>query len=212
MRNRFRNPLCLERNRFQNRLWWNEIFISVTFPLIKQLYINVNISLLYCHDIVVLWLLKTGFYIGHWNFSTLTQITILSSIHNYTLQHYRYYVQSVCSTYTESSWTAVPHQSSGTGFQRRSFLFLGSRTVPIPQRAVHPELIPSTVCSSLNNWLQLEQSNNWFQLEQSITDYFKFKLYCDRRSVGQFFFVSCPFWSWWPDVTFLWVTIFYFFM
>jgi hypothetical protein len=39
-----------------------------------------------------------------------------------------------------------------------------------------------------------------------------FKLDCDRRSVCQFVLVSCPFWSGWPDVTFVWVTIiFYFF-
>jgi hypothetical protein len=28
---------------------------------------------------------------------------------------------------------------------------------------------------------------------------FKFKLYCDRRSFGQFVLVSCPFWSGWLD-------------
>jgi hypothetical protein len=39
---------------------------------------------------------------------------------------------------------------------------------------------------------------------------FKFKLYCDRQSVGQSVLVSCPFWSRWPDVTFLWVTITFF--
>jgi hypothetical protein len=34
----------------------------------------------------------------------------------------------------------------------------------------------------------------------------------DRRSVGQFILVSCPFWSKWPDVRFIWVTITLFFM
>jgi hypothetical protein len=33
----------------------------------------------------------------------------------------------------------------------------------------------------------------------------------NRQSVGQFILASCPFWSRWPDVTFLWVTIFLFF-
>jgi hypothetical protein len=36
---------------------------------------------------------------------------------------------------------------------------------------------------------------------------FKFKLYCDRRSVGQFVLVSGPLWSIWPDFTFLCVAI-----
>jgi hypothetical protein len=38
----------------------------------------------------------------------------------------------------------------------------------------------------------------------------KSKLYYDRRSVDQFVLVSCPFWSKWPDVTFIWVTITFF--
>jgi hypothetical protein len=36
-------------------------------------------------------------------------------------------------TSTESSWSAVPHYSSGTGFQRWTFTFLGSRTIPFAQ-------------------------------------------------------------------------------
>jgi hypothetical protein len=39
---------------------------------------------------------------------------------------------------------------------------------------------------------------------------FKFKLYCNWRSVSQLVLVSCPFWSTWPDFTFLWVTITFF--
>jgi hypothetical protein len=52
----------------------------------------------------------------------------------------------------------------------------------------------------------------WASQAQSMTGLFKFnfKLYCDRWSVGQFVLVSCPFWSGWPDVTFLWVTITFF--
>jgi hypothetical protein len=38
----------------------------------------------------------------------------------------------------------------------------------------------------------------------------KSKSHYDRRSVGQFVLVSCPFWSKWPDVTFIWVTITFF--
>jgi hypothetical protein len=35
----------------------------------------------------------------------------------------------------------------------------------------------------------------------------KWKSHYDRWSVGQFVLVSCPFWSKWPDVTFIWVTV-----
>jgi hypothetical protein len=41
---------------------------------------------------------------------------------------------------------------------------------------------------------------------------FKFKLYCDWRSVGQFVLVLGPFWGRWPDLKFLWVNISFFFM
>jgi hypothetical protein len=37
--------------------------------------------------------------------------------------------------------------------------------------------------------------------------FFKFKLYCDRRSVGQFVWVSGPFWCPWPHFNFLCLTI-----
>jgi hypothetical protein len=38
----------------------------------------------------------------------------------------------------------------------------------------------------------------------------KSKSHYDRWSVGQFVLVSCPFWSRWPDVTFIWVKITFF--
>jgi hypothetical protein len=38
----------------------------------------------------------------------------------------------------------------------------------------------------------------------------KFKFYCDRRSVGQFVFVSDPLWGPWADFNFLWLTITFF--
>jgi hypothetical protein len=44
-------------------------------------------------------------------------------------------------------------------------------------------------------------------------DKIKIKLYCDRRSVGQFVLMSCPFWSGSPDVKFFeWQLLIYFFM
>jgi hypothetical protein len=39
---------------------------------------------------------------------------------------------------------------------------------------------------------------------------FKFRLYCDRRSVGQFVLVSGPLSGRWPDFKFLWVTVTFF--
>jgi hypothetical protein len=45
------------------------------------------------------------------------------------------------------------------------------------------------------------------EIEEIKTLLSKSKSYYDRRSVGQFVLVSCPFWSKWPDVTFIWVTI-----
>jgi hypothetical protein len=38
----------------------------------------------------------------------------------------------------------------------------------------------------------------------------KSKSHYNRMSVGLFVLVSCPFWSWWPGVTFIWVTITFF--
>jgi hypothetical protein len=38
----------------------------------------------------------------------------------------------------------------------------------------------------------------------------KSKSHYDRQSVGQFVLVSCPSWSRWPDVTFIWVIITFF--
>jgi hypothetical protein len=43
---------------------------------------------------------------------------------NYSIVHY---------TRTDFSRSAVPHHSSGTGFQRRTFIFLDSGTIPAPQ-------------------------------------------------------------------------------
>jgi hypothetical protein len=61
----------------------------------------------------------------------------LSPNHNYSLQHYRYYTQSVCSSlykHRESSRYAVPHQFPGIGFQRRTFPILGFQIVPVQQQ------------------------------------------------------------------------------
>jgi hypothetical protein len=44
------------------------------------------------------------------------------------------------------------------------------------------------------------------------SDWLKFKLHCDWRSVGQFVLVSGPLWGPWPDFNFLCLTITFFFM
>jgi hypothetical protein len=52
--------------------------------------------------------------------------------HNLHSNYIPYNVQFTTAC-TESSWSAVLHQSSGTGFQQRTFPLLNSRTVPVPQ-------------------------------------------------------------------------------
>jgi hypothetical protein len=44
------------------------------------------------------------------------------------------------------------------------------------------------------------------------SDWLKFKLHCDWRSVGQFVLVPGPLWGTWPDFNFLYLTITFFFM
>jgi hypothetical protein len=56
-------------------------------------------------------------------------------------------------THTESSRSAAPHQSSGTGFQQQTFPFLGSRTVAVlqPQRLLtHSALTNSILLAPLD--------------------------------------------------------------
>jgi hypothetical protein len=65
--------------------------------------------------------------------------------------------------FTWSSWSAVPLQPSGNGFQRRTFLFMGSRTVPVSQ----PQRLSTHLNSILNCFLLSHAvpsgafSNNW---------------------------------------------------
>jgi hypothetical protein len=73
-------------------------------------------------------------------------------------------------------------------FQRRTFPFLRFWIIPTPR----PQRVSKT----------LERSYTWAPPSWSFL-YFrllvKFKSYCDRRSVGHYILVSCPFWSKWPD-------------
>jgi hypothetical protein len=57
----------------------------------------------------------------------------------------------------------------------------------------------------------------WLYIMRKSSTYLKYpiirsksKSHYDRQSVGQFVLVSCPSWSTWPDVTFIWVTITFF--
>jgi hypothetical protein len=84
-----------------------------------------------CHDLVVMWLIKRrGFWIGHWIYSTLTILRYTSQwcSHQFSVTFY-----NSLQALTESSRYVVPHQSPGTGFQRWTFPFLGSLTIPAPQ-------------------------------------------------------------------------------
>jgi hypothetical protein len=58
---------------------------------------------------------------------------------------------------------------------------------------------------TLRVYCNLEKSDSLRGLSKS-----KSKSYYNRQSVGQFVLVSRPFWSKWPDVTFIWVTITFF--
>jgi hypothetical protein len=121
---------------------------------------------------------------------------------------------------------------SGTRDQYFFFLDISFRQLRVCY-FVAPSLTRGLVCNLLYNcfWALPEQSllgqssaeltaifycliwdspNLEGQVPVFISPKFKFKLYCDRRSVGQFVLVSCPIWCRWPDVTFLWVTITFF--
>jgi hypothetical protein len=95
-------------------------------------------SYIYCQDLVVMWVIKTWrFWIGLWIYWTLTQLRILNynllygALANLQLQSISHTVHF--TTRIESSWFSVPHQSSGIGFHRPSFSFLGSLSVPVPR-------------------------------------------------------------------------------
>jgi hypothetical protein len=101
---------------------------------------RVTLARSYCH----LWLWRRRVWISYW---TRWLLTIL----DYSLWRYCQFLQSaVHLTLTESSKSAVIHQSSGTGFHRCTFPFLISRTIPVPQ----PQR-PFTH-SALDSWALLE--------------------------------------------------------
>jgi hypothetical protein len=66
------------------------------------------------------------------------------------------------------------------------------------------ELFPSH--SHSDSWLKVLPPNNWLLLKFK----FKFKSYCDRRSVVQFVFVSDPLWGPWSGFNFLCLTVTFF--
>jgi hypothetical protein len=100
---------------------------------------------------------------------SITIYIALSLFHNYCIRF--------AITRTESSRSAIPHKSSGTGFQRQMFPFLCSRTIPIPQsqrlsalsifncflffRSVLSGALPVTDYSGAlsNNWLLLKSKS-----------------------------------------------------
>jgi hypothetical protein len=94
-------------------------------------------------------------------------------------------VQSVCR-HTELSWSAIAHQSSGTGFKRRTFSFLYSRIVPAPQQQWLALRSPSTGTSSFCPEL--------YSLElYPITAFcwsWSWSSYCGRQTVDQLVWVS----------------------
>jgi hypothetical protein len=114
--------------------------------------------------------------------NTIPQCGALSNSHIYSLQ--------LTITRTESSWSAVPHYSSGTGFQLRTFSFLGPRTVPatLPQQhltQMHSLELPPlvqicTVWSSLNNcfnWTSVQYLLHWRSNNNSLLKLWSFIYY-----------------------------------
>jgi hypothetical protein len=90
------------------------------------------------HDLVVVWLIKK---LGALDWTLAAYITLLQ-LTEWCCRHVTITVYSLTlflqfTTRSEFSWSAVPHQSSGSVFQRRTLPFLGSRTVPIPQPQQH---------------------------------------------------------------------------
>jgi hypothetical protein len=85
------------------------------------------------------------------------------------------------------SWVEVPQTS-------RQYFTVSFETPPT-WRARSPYLYPSETgwpSYTPGHWV------DWLS---------KSKSYYNRRLIAQFVLVSCPFWSKWPDVTFIWVTI-----
>jgi hypothetical protein len=78
----------------------------------------------------VVWLINTWVFrfIGH-----LPPTTLRIIIYSAAIANSRNYSQQSTITLTESSWSAAPHWTSGTGFQRRTLAFLLSRTVSATQ-------------------------------------------------------------------------------
>jgi hypothetical protein len=81
------------------------------------------------------------------------------------------------------------------------------------------DTLPAQVCSSCkirqdvlqNGGDVFAENRNYLKTRRSLpSGLSKSKSHYDRRSVGQFILVSCPFWSKWPDVTFIWVPITFF--
>jgi hypothetical protein len=81
---------------------------------------------------------------------SITVSTALSLFHNYSLQFTK--------TRPWSSRSALPHQSFCTGFERQTFPYFGSRTVPSPQPQRVTEHYPYWSASSCFDLYCLELS------------------------------------------------------
>jgi hypothetical protein len=160
----------------------------------------------------VVWFIQTRFWIGHWIYEYLEQRLYLS-IAVYSIELSPVLKYCLYRAITISELQSIVHYNTHLYLpvcRHTSVLWYLHTTVDVllPVFPNYPRATATATHSALSilslTVLSGTLSNNWLLL--------KFKLYCDRRSVGQFVLVSRPFWSGWPNVTFIWVKITFLFV
>jgi hypothetical protein len=124
----------------------------------------------------------------------IRELLFLITVHSLVLL----LILTVCSslyTRTDSSQSAVLQRSSGAGFQRQTFPFLGSRTIFLPQsqQLLTYSVLNFSGTDSFCHWLYPPSYVPLFHLSRILLSclvmlVFKVKvskLYYDPRSVGQ---------------------------
>jgi hypothetical protein len=119
-----------------------------------------------------------------------------SLIHNYSLQRNHLSHSTVHYTRTESPLPDAPHQSSGTGFQRRPFPFLGSRTISVPQPQQHLTYIALTSPIFFRLLLSLGTSQQLLLLELCpVTNFMELKSITTNGQSASLSWFQVPIWD-----------------